>query len=197
MDSILDKETIKQRIIDSVNKSNNEKQKSKNNQIEDKIKSNNQLSDDDKKKAELKQKLRSKINAKKHASILPKSEIDKQKNNIMQMINNPKITPHMLKLYIEAIAFNPELSIPSPLDILNDREKHLKEYYEYILAVAKSMKANGVPVSDLDKALDNPFGYYMSTCLECKINPFSKSKKVKCNNPECKDPDCFSICQKC
>ena len=178
MDILLDRDTIKQRILDSINKSKSEKSqlnKSTKESKESKESNNTTDSTDTNSKLELRKKLRSAINSKKHASIIPKSELEEQKNNVMQMLKNPKITPHILKIYVEALAYNPEKSIPSPLDLINDKEKYTKEYYEYILTMAKSMKQNNIPVSELDNKLDNPYARYISTCLECKLNPFKKT----------------------
>ena len=128
---------------------------------------------DNLKKQQLKLKLKNTIKDKNQKRHQPtKTTMKQYTDEIKQMMNHPKITPEILNLYNDAIANNITKSLPTPIEIFNDVDKYKKVYYQYILELLKKMKTDNLHLSYLDKLLDNPYGHYMSKCIECPLNPF-------------------------
>jgi hypothetical protein len=126
-------------------------------------------------KDNLRAKLRAKINNKtEQRSIHSQKVIKEQTEEVKKMIKHPKVNDKILKLYTNALAYNISKSLPNPVEIFNKQENYKAEYYQYILSLLKQIKEQNLDIIHLDKLLDNPYSIYMSSCLECPINPFRK-----------------------
>lgn len=143
-------------------------------------KNNNTPLDDsiaNKKREELRAKLREKIsNKSQQRSVHSHQLIKEQTEEVKQMMKHPKMNNNILKLYGEAIAYNPVKTLAKPTEIFEKKDEFKTEYYQYILSLLKQVKEQNLDLSHLDKLLDNPYSRYMSTCLECPINPFKKNQ---------------------
>lgn len=137
---------------------------------------------DKQKKDVLRAKLKNKINARSQMrNMQSKKEISDQVDEIKQMLKHPKMTEDILKLYADAIAYNPKQNIPKPIDILDNTDVYKSEYYKYILEFLSQIKEKKMGINEFNKLLDNPYSIYMSTCIGCPLNPFS-SKTLNTNN---------------
>jgi hypothetical protein len=133
---------------------------------------------DDIKKSEIKKKLRNSIYMKTQMrGAPPKKEIETQEKLINEMMKHPKMTNEILHLYGKAIEFNPKKTLPNPVEIFDNDEKYRIEYYQYILGIIEALKKENKNINFLDKVLDNPYGHYISRCLNCPLNPFNKYDK--------------------
>jgi len=112
----------------------------------------------------------------------PKKEIETQENLLKEMMKHPKMTTEILNLYGKAIAYNPSKTLPNPVEIFDNDEKYRIEYYQYILGIIDNMKQQKKDIKFLSKILDNPYGHYMSKCLNCLLNPFDKINMNRENN---------------
>ena len=131
-----------------------------------------------KNKEMIRKKLKDAINMKSQLRSLPsRKDIAEQTTELKKMMKHPKMTQEILKLYGEAIAYDPKTVIPKPLDIFADVEKHRALYYQYILNIIKEMKENNTHIIHLGMLLENPYARYMSKCIGCPLNPFEKNKK--------------------
>ena len=129
-----------------------------------------------KKREELRTKLREKINTKKEVRSVHSHQLMKeQTEEVKQMMKHPNMNNNILKLYGNAITYNPIKTLPKPTDIFENKDKFKAEYYQYILSLLKQVKEQNLDITHLDKLLDNPYSKYMSTCLGCSINPFKKT----------------------
>ena len=168
------------------------KSKQKNNLLEDEllnkyieenknIKLNTNLSTpfadklNDVKKQQLKLKLKNAINKKNKSMFQPTKEIIKeQTENIKNLMKHPKMTQQILELYAKAAGADLTKTLPTPIEIFDNPDKYKKLYYQYILELLNKIKEDNLDISYLDKLLDNPYGYYITKCLDCPLNPFKK-----------------------
>ena len=126
------------------------------------------------KQKNLKDKLKQKmLTMKQMKTPVSKKDINREKENVKNMMKHPKMNKSILELYGKAIAHNPSEKLPTPIEILDNQEKYKAFYYKYILTLVNSMKNNNMQSTDLDIMLNNPFAHYMAACLECPVNPFS------------------------
>ena len=126
------------------------------------------------KQKDLKDKLKQKMLTLKQMRIpVSKKDMNKEKENVKNMMKHPKMNKNILELYGRAIAHNPSEKLPTPIEILDNQEKYKQFYYKYILTLVNSMKNNNMKTSDLNIMLDNPFAHYIAACIECPVNPFS------------------------
>jgi hypothetical protein len=151
---------------------------------------------DNKKKEDLKNKLKDRVYMKAQMRNAPAKKIINEQTEIMkQMMKHPKMTQEILGLYGNAIAYNPKTKIPSPLDIFNDIDKYQTEYYQYILELLNVVKEQKLNINALDNLLDNPYSHYISKCIGCAVNPFKKSQQELFNevknvsDPNVSDPN--------
>ena len=103
-----------------------------------------------------------------------KKIINEQTANIQNMMKHPKMTQQILELYGKAVASDLAKTLPTPVEIFDNTEQYKKQYYQYILELLNKIKQEKLNISNLDKLLDNPYGHYMSKCLDCPLNPFNK-----------------------
>lgn len=128
---------------------------------------------------EKKKKLRAAINMKQQMrGMVSKKEIDTQEKLLKEMMQHPKMSNEILHLYGKAIEYNPTKTLPNPVEIFDNDEKYRVEYYQYILSIIDSFKEQKKDIKFLNKVLDNPYGHYMSKCLNCPLNPFDKTNKT-------------------
>ena len=127
------------------------------------------------KKNELKSKLRNNIILKNNIRNggLNK-EVVNQTNELKKMMKHPKMNEKILKLYGDAIIYNPQKSIPKPTDIFDNPDLYKLEYYQYIYNLLNYINENKLDINQLNKILENPYSIYMTTCLELPLNPFNK-----------------------
>jgi len=92
-------------------------------------------------------------------------------------MKHPKMNERILKLYGEAIMYDPVKSLPKPTDIFDNHEQYKTEYYQYIYNLLNNIKEKRLNINELNTMLENPYGRYMSACLECPLNPFNKQSK--------------------
>jgi hypothetical protein len=102
------------------------------------------------------------------------TQMEETKKELTDMLKHPKINKEILILYAKAIEKNPTQSIPTPIEIVNNINKYKAIYYEYIRNLLKSMMDKKISLVHMDRLLDIPYGHYMSTCIGCPLNPFSK-----------------------
>lgn len=125
----------------------------------------------------LRAKLRAKIDNKAaQRSVHVHKNIKEQTEEVKKMLKHPKVNDKILKLYSDALAYNISKSLPNPIEIFNNQENYKVEYYQYILSLLKQVKEQNLDVTHLDKLIDNPYSRYISTCLECQLNPFRKTE---------------------
>jgi hypothetical protein len=135
---------------------------------------------DDAHRKELKTKLRNAILIKRQMRLTPsKKVLSEQADKLKNIMNHPKMNQQILEAYMAALGYNPKVQLPSPVEIFDNIEHHKIEYYQYILSLVKIMKEKNIPLSRLDKLLDNPYAKYMSLCIGCLLNPFNKSHQLK------------------
>jgi len=91
------------------------------------------------------------------------------------MLNHPKMTQEILELYISAIGYSQKQTIAKPTEIFDNTDYYKKEYYQYIINILNTIKENDLNIKSLNRMLDNPYGNYMSKCLNCPLNPFNKN----------------------
>jgi hypothetical protein len=128
------------------------------------------------KKKTLKNKVRNAINKKNLERNPPsKKEIQEQEQEIRNMLNHPKMTQEILELYISAIGYSQKQTIAKPTEIFDNTDYYKKEYYQYIINILNTIKENDLNIKSLNRMLDNPYGNYMSKCLNCPLNPFNKN----------------------
>lgn len=130
---------------------------------------------DELKKKQLKSKLRNAINNKNQTLLQPSKQIIKeQTENIKNLMKHPKMTQQILELYANAAKADLSKTLPTPIEIFDDPNKYKQLYYQYILGLLNIIKEKNLDISYLDKLLDNPYGHYVTKCLECPLNPFKK-----------------------
>jgi len=127
------------------------------------------------KKKQLSIKLKNAIQQKNNLRYRPdKKSINEQTDQLNTMMKHPQMTEQILELYVKAIAIDISKTLPTPIEIFDNKEKYLKSYYQYIIDLLNKIKNEKLNINCLDKLLDNPYGHYMTTCLGCKLNPFTK-----------------------
>ena len=127
------------------------------------------------KKKQLRIKLKNAIQQKNNMRYKPdKKSINEQTDQINTMMKHPKMTQQILDLYVKAISVDISKTLPTPVEIFDNKEIYLKNYYQYIIELLTKIKAEKLNINCLDKLLDNPYGHYMTKCLECPLNPFKK-----------------------
>jgi hypothetical protein len=130
---------------------------------------------EDSNKQQLKLKLKNAIQLKNNAKQSETKHVYKKAaDDFKEMIKNPKINTKMLVLYGTALTSNLNIYIPKPIEIIDNKEHYLKVYYQYILKLLNIIKEKQLNLKSLDKLLDNPYCHYMSNCLDCPLNPFTK-----------------------
>jgi len=133
----------------------------------------------DVKKQQLSIKLKNTIKQKKNIRFRPDTKnINEQLGEIQHMMKHPKMSNHILELYGKAMASNVTMKLATPIEIFNNIDTYKKQYYKYILELLNKIKQEKLDLLYLDTLLDNPYGHYMSKCLDCPLNPFTKSKPV-------------------
>jgi hypothetical protein len=90
------------------------------------------------------------------------------------MLNHPKMTQEILELYISAIGYSKKQNIAKPTEIFENTDNYKREYYQYIINILNIIKEKNLNINSLNRMLDNPYGNYMSKCLNCPLNPFNK-----------------------
>jgi len=124
---------------------------------------------------ELKQKLKTTIKQKNKARYTPdKATLNEQNEQLKAFIKHPKMTTQILQLYLNAVSTDSDKQIPNPIEIFDNVDKYKKLYYNYIMQLLQTIKANNQSIEQLDKLLDNPFAHYLSKCIDCPLNPFNK-----------------------
>jgi hypothetical protein len=132
-----------------------------------------------KKKEQLTLKLKNAIQLKNNMRFRPdKKLINEQTEQIENMMKHPKMTQQILELYARAVASDMTKTLPTPIDIFNNIEQYKKQYYQYILELLNKIKQEKLEISHLNVLLDNPYGHYMSKCLDCPLNPFTKTNTM-------------------
>lgn len=105
-------------------------------------------------------------------------ETQKQEQEIRNILNHPQITKEIIELYLSAIEYSPKQNIPQPIEIFDNTEYYKKEYYQYIISILNVIKEQKLNINSLNRMLDNPYGKYMSKCLNCPLNPFNKINQI-------------------
>ena len=128
------------------------------------------------KKKQLRIKLKNVIQQKNNMRYKPDKKIlNEQTDHINAMMKHPKMTQQILELYATALAVDISKTLPTPIEIFDNKELYLKNYYQYIIELLTKIKDEKLNINCLDKLLDNPYGHYMTKCLECPLNPFKKT----------------------
>jgi hypothetical protein len=131
---------------------------------------------EDSKKKQLQLKLKTAIQSKNNLRYRPdKKLMSEQTESVKNMMKHPKMNQHILELYAKAVTVDLTKTLPNPIEIFDDTNKYKKLYYQYILELLNKMKEDKLDIKYLDKLLDNPYGHYMSKCLDCPLNPFNKN----------------------
>ena len=124
----------------------------------------------------LKQKLHDKMNQKKMSRAKPKTkQIKKMKEEYSDLLNDNRLTPYMLELYKNALFKYPNNNIPKPNEILNNPEKHKKEYGKYVLEIINKAKEKKLDISAIKILFDNEYTDYLTHVLNIpKLPDFLK-----------------------
>ncbi len=129
-----------------------------------------------KKREQLSLKLKNAIQHKNNMRIhIDKKIIEEQTDEIKNMFKHPKMTQQILELYAKALVADMTKTLPTPPEIFDNTDKYKKQYYQYILEILNKIKEEKLNISHLNKLLDNPYGHYISKCIDCPLNPFNKS----------------------
>jgi hypothetical protein len=103
------------------------------------------------KKEEIKTKMRNPIYMKQQIRCTPsKREIQTQQDLLNQMMKHPKMTNEILQFYGKAIEYMPAKILPTPIEIFDNVDKYKKLYYNYIMQLLQTIKANNQSIEQLD-----------------------------------------------
>jgi hypothetical protein len=111
----------------------------------------------------LKEKLRERINAEKNNREKPsqqmKQKLEKDaKKEKKEVDNDPRVTPKMKILFVQALQTYKGLDLENPCDILNNADEYKLKYYNFSIKLLKDNNNNS-------KVLDNPYCNYMKEVL--------------------------------
>jgi hypothetical protein len=124
----------------------------------------------------LKQKLHDRMNQKKISRTRPNAkQIKKMKQDYSDILNDKRLTPHMLELYKNALLKYPNNNIPKPNEILDNPEKYKKQYGKYVLEIIKKAKDNKLDIPAIKALFDNEYTEYLTHILNIpKLPDFLK-----------------------
>jgi len=124
----------------------------------------------------LKQKLHDRMKQKKMSRVKPKSkEVKKMKEEYSDLLKDNRLTPCMLELYRNALFKYPNNNIPKPNEILDNPEKHKKEYGKYVLEIINKSKEKQLDISAIKLLFDNEYTEYLTHILNIpKLPDFLK-----------------------
>ena len=135
----------------------------------------NNLIIDDQHRQQLKLKLKNTITQKNKNRMNPRqNQFGDYSKEVQQLMNHPLMNKNILNLYMKAVSSKLYTNIPTPIQIFDNKEYFLKIYYQYILGLLNLIKEKQLNLNSLDKLLDNPYSLYLSKCLGCPLNPFTK-----------------------
>lgn len=127
-----------------------------------------------KRREELRKKLRSRLSTQQAMRRgVSKAEMNKTKQEVKDVVSDPRVTKPMMDAYIRAMTEFPTSKIPNPLEVLNDRSRHELEYKQYLLGLMSSVKNKEMELQEVSKILQNSYGVYITTVLGIPLNPFS------------------------
>jgi len=136
-------------------------------------------------KNEKRQKLKDKIKSEKNKRFELRNRklfMKSEKNNTKLLSSDNRVTQNMIKSYnIAKSKFGNEL--PNPIEILDNKDLHIKKFVEYISTVMKNTKTD----KELHLILDNEYSSYMAIVTGIDYKKLLQMFKAKIESEKADD----------
>lgn len=135
----------------------------------------------------LKQKLKNKLNEKNKPQMTQKQYLKNEKIQKKQMTQDTRVTQEMISAYNVARNLSQNMKVITPIEILDDKDKFIKEIFQHLLVVMQKSSST----EEIDKLMNHPYINYIQ--IVCSFNykqylDMFKDKLVGAkNNEENKD----------
>lgn len=83
-----------------------------------------------------------------------------------------RVTEEMINLYIEAGTAFPKMTVPDPLEILNNQDKYKQDHMALLANLMEKAKAGLISMEEVPNLLNNAYTRYMTRVLGISLNPF-------------------------